>query len=91
MKNMEGIRCKAFTLPGIDGGEISFSETMDRQSILITAREKGDATCRLHITAAQFEAMCSFDSTFDGLEVKKSAPSEELAAAARIDPLEDPL
>jgi len=91
MKNSkEGISCKAFTLPGIDGGEITFSETMDRLSILITATGKDGLICRLHIAAEQFAAMCDFDSHYDGLTVRQSAPAEVIDADFPIAQLEDP-
>ena len=74
---MQGIRCKSYTLPGIDGGEITIAETIDRQSIRVTAIGKILESVTLFITAEQFEALCDFGSLYDGLEVKKSAPSEE--------------
>jgi len=76
-KNLEGICCKSYTLRGINGGEITISETPDRRSIKITALGTNCIAATLHITAEQFTALCGFDSSYDGLQVKPPLPPEE--------------
>lgn len=68
----EGIRCKSYTLPGIDGGELEISETIDRLSIEVTVRGVLNAdSLSVRLSAEQFEALCYMGSLYDGLEVKK--------------------
>lgn len=71
----EGIRCKSFTLPGVNGGEVVISETIDRQAIEISVRQNGPPhiadALTVRLTAEQFDALCGMNSAYDGLEVKK--------------------
>ena len=73
------VRCKSYTLLGNDGNHLTLAETLDRSAILISIQqndEKGRiATVR--IDAEQFEALCSFNSRYDGLEVKPSIADAE--------------
>jgi len=83
-KSKEGISCKAYTLTGIHGGEITIAETIDRRSIRITALGTNCIVSTLFITAEQFETLCGFDSSYDGLEVKAVPPEPEGAGPVRV-------
>jgi len=90
-KKHDGVS-KAYTVPGIDGGEITFSETIGRDRIKITATRPNCVPTVLFITAEQFEAICGFDSAYDGLEVKPSAePDAVLDRAPRDSGMSDPM
>jgi len=86
---MKGIRCKCYTLPGMSGGELIISETIDRQSIAVSIRVRGEAldditqrknnwSHTVHLTGEQFAALCRMDSLYDGLEVDKPGQQLEL-------------
>src|SRR5215831_12782514 len=82
--NWEGIRCKSYSLAGIDGGELVISETIDRLAIEVTVQHPGMPNMKdslmVRLTAKQFEALCNMNSHYDGLEVK--GPQAEEPAAA---------
>jgi len=79
-KNLEGISCKAYTLPGINGGEITIAETLKRDAIQIVAIGTNSVAVSLRITAEQFEALCGFNSRYDGLTVNPSERDEDAGA-----------
>lgn len=74
------VACKSFTFMGTDGNHLTFSETAERDAIVVSIQqndEKGRiATVR--IDAAIFDELCRLDSSFDGLECKEL---EEIKAA----------
>jgi hypothetical protein len=86
MSKWEGIRNKSYALPGIDGGELILSETIDRHAIEVTVRaglrtERGASLTTLEsltvrLNKAQFQALCGMDSLYDGLEVIERGPEE---------------
>jgi hypothetical protein len=84
MTNWRGIRNKSFTLPGVAGGELVISETTDRDAIEITVRRNGVPNLpdelSVRLNAAQFEALCRMDSSYDGLQVEKPEPEVEVKA-----------
>lgn len=75
MQNWEGIRNKSFTLPGVDGGELTLSETSGRTAIAVSIRcDAGGSemtTCSVELTKRQFDALCNMNSAYDGLEVRE--------------------
>ena len=77
MQNWEGIRCKSFSLPGTDGGELIISETIDRKTIEVSIRcdtgQEQLTACSVSLTKLQFEALCCMNSSYDGLEVKAAS------------------
>ena len=75
--NWEGIGSKSYTLPGIEGGELTISETDDRLAIRVSITVK-PGTLSVLLTAAQFHALCHTDSSYDGLQVRE----REAAAAS---------
>jgi hypothetical protein len=91
------LRKKSFTLLGCDGNHLTLSETLDREAIVVSIQQNDDkgriATMRLN--AAQFELLCSMDSTYDGLTVKTAVepPAEppELASAETVAALKETL
>ena len=54
--NWEGIGSKSYTLPGIEGGELTISETDDRLAIRVSITVK-PGTLSVLLTAAQFHAL----------------------------------
>lgn len=78
--------CKSYTLSGIDGGELSISETVDRLAIEIRIRPHATAqgeTIRLH--KDQFDALCGMNSAYDGLEVQNPPASKLVRVAEEPD------
>jgi hypothetical protein len=78
-KKWDGIRNKSFTLPDLNGGgELIISETSSRRTIAVSIRcDNGGAElahCRVELTKAQFDALCSMNSSYDGLEVREPKP-----------------
>lgn len=69
----QGILYRSISLPGLDGGTLMFSETLDRKSIEVTlTSDVGDpqvVACGVRLNKAQFEALCNLNSTYDGLMV----------------------
>jgi hypothetical protein len=77
--NWAGIRNKSYALPGQTGCILVISETTDRQHIEVTIIHDGQSplttdSLSVKINAAQFEALCRMDSSYDGLEVRTIVP-----------------
>ena len=89
-KNMEGVRNKSYTLPGINGGELTLGETINRQSIKVVAKDSDNRIISLLITKEQLEALCATNSVYDGLECRPSPPSEEGAVIITPAPAHQP-
>jgi hypothetical protein len=74
----EGIRCKSFTFPGINGAELVIAETIDRLSIEVTVKQAGAPNITdsliVRLNAEQFKSLCGLDSYSDGLEVLSPRP-----------------
>lgn len=91
------LRTKSFTLMGVDGNHLTLSETLDREAIVVSIQQNDDkgriATMRLN--AAQFELLCSMDSSYDGLTVKTAVERESdppaLASAEQVAEIKESL
>ena len=70
---------KSFTIAGVDGSEVTVSETADRQEVVITIRNHGDGPIAIaHLSGPRFDALCE---TKYSLEVASRATDSSEAAS----------
>ena len=80
--------CKSYSLYDESGAELEIAESLDRMTIGVTAYSSEDSVT-VHLTKGQFEALCSMNSSYDGLEVHERLTAIQPEASAEEDEPED--
>lgn len=70
----ESVLTKSFTVLGVDGNHLTFSETIEHTAIVVSIQQNDErgklATVRLN--KEQFSAICGLDSVYNGLQCEST-------------------